>query len=184
MKWFSVKVLLVFIVCASSYGITWAEVPGCYQTVVYNDSYLENSANNYSVINLNENPLFFISVDEEEYIVHSAVIYKGNTHYHYQDIYFEDGATSNNSGFLRSDFKAYVRYRFSPEKVLKLSNQFSIRHIDGNTYEVVAFQNIDFEGKSYLESGRFVLEKIDCYDDIATEEIFSRGIELPFELEL
>ncbi|WP_290731320.1 hypothetical protein [Halobacteriovorax sp. JY17] len=48
---------------------------------------------------------------------------------------------------------------------------------------MIAFKNIDFQGKTFLESGRFVLEKIDCYDDIATEEIFSRGIELPFELD-
>ncbi|WP_417336409.1 hypothetical protein [Halobacteriovorax marinus] len=167
-----------------AHALEWREIAGCYQTVAYNNIYLENSYRNYSVINLSENPLFFISVDEEEYVVHTAVLYKGDSNYHYQDIYFEDGSNSNNRGLLKNDFKSYVRYRFSPDKVIKLTSQFSARHVDGNTYEVISFKNIEFAGETFLESGRFVLEKVDCYDDIETEELFSRGIELPFELEL
>lgn len=184
MKWLIIKVALLFSLGGSSYAITWQEASGCFQTIVYNDVYLDNSELNYSVINVNENPLFFVSIDEEEFLVLSAVLYKGESNYHYQDIYFEDGANSDNGEYLKNDFKSYVRYRFSPDKILKLTNQFAIRHINQQTYEVVAFKNIEFNSKNFLESGRFILEKIPCYGEIETEEIFSRGIELPFELEM
>ncbi len=184
MKWLLLKGVLILSFSLNCFAINWTDIRGCYQTISYNDTYLENSQDNYSVINLNENPLFFISAEEEEFLVHSAVFYKGLKSYHYQDIYVDDGTTTRVDEYLRNNFRGYVRYRFSPDKILKLTNQFSVRHIEGNTYEVIAFNNIDFQGKTFLESGRFVLEKIDCYDDIATEEIFSRGIELPFELDM
>ena len=184
MKWIAFKTFFIFCLALSSSAVTWSELRGCYKTISYNGAKLADSSQNYSVINLNENPLFFLSAEEEEFLVHSAVLYKGETSHHHQDIYIEDGVTSQSGDFLRNRFKDYVRYRFSPDKVLKLTNQFSVRQIEGITYEVILFKNIDFQGQSFLESGRFVLQKIGCYNDIITEDIFSRGIELPFELEI
>ena len=184
MKWMALKGFLIFFITIGSFAVTWSELRGCYKTISYNGAKLADTSQNYSIINLNENPLFFLSAEEEEYLVHSAVLYRGEKSHHHQDIYIEDGITSKSSDYLRNNFKGYVRYRFSPDKVLKLTNQFSVRQIEGSAYEVIVFKNIDFKGQSFLESGRFVLQKIGCYNDIITEDIFSRGIELPFELEI
>jgi len=181
----------VFILAVSlflTFGVSaleWEDLKGCYHTVKYNDNFLENSKDNYSVINLNENPLFFLAPDEGEFIVHSVVLYKGpDKEYHYQDIYFEDGAISKSFGVLISNFRSFVRYRFSPEKVLYLTNELRAREIENGTFEIIAFNKYRHGSDSFIESGRFILQRTECYGEVETEEILTRGLKLPVKLKL
>jgi hypothetical protein len=166
-------------------ALEWEDLKGCYHTVKYNDNFLENSKDNYSVINLNENPLFFLAPDEGEFIVHSIVLYKGQEkEYHYQDIYFDDGAESKSYGTLISNFRSFVRYRFSPEKILYLTNELRAREIEAGTYEIIAFNKYRHGSESFIESGRFIIQRTECYGEIETEEILTKGLKLPIKLKL
>lgn len=181
-------IFLIFSLFFLSSGVSaleWEDLKGCYHTVKYNDKFLENSRDNYSVINLNENPLFFIAPDEGEFIVHSIVLYKGpDKQYHYQDIYFEDGAVSRSFGWLISNFRSFVRYRFSPEKILYLTNELRARLIENDTYEIIAFSKYRHGSDSYIESGRFIIQRAECYGEVETEEILTKGLKLPIKLKL
>jgi hypothetical protein len=182
------KILIFFlglIILIPSYAIDWADINGCYKTIQFNDEFLENSRDNYSVINLNENPLFVIGPDQGEYLVHSVVLFKGmDRDYHYQDIFFEDGATSKLYGELINTFKSFVRYRFDPDKVMSLSNEIRIKRLDENSIDIVVYYNLKHKSDSLIESGHFVLSRVHCYDDEETERVLTKGLKLPVEFKL
>ncbi|OUR97810.1 hypothetical protein A9Q84_06310 [Halobacteriovorax marinus] len=177
--------LSLFLASGGASALEWEDLKGCYFTVKYNDNFLENSKDNYSVINLNENPLFFLDSNEGEFLVHSIVLYKGpDKLYHYQDIYIEDGANSRSYGVLINNFRSFVRYRFSPEKILYLTNELRAREIELDIYEVIAFNKYRHGSDVFIESGRFILERTECYGEIETEEILTKGLKLPLNLKL
>ena len=178
-------IVLTFFVVFTSFAMDWREFQGCYKTIQFNDKFLENNQNNYSVINLNENPLFVISSDEEEYLVHSILLYKGNSeNYFYQDVYFEDGANSQLFGELINSYKSFVRYRFDSDKILSLVNEIRIRYINESDVEVTAFHRLEHLNQEIRETGHFILSRIDCYDELDTERIFTKGLKIPVELNL
>lgn len=179
--------LLIFAVLAvcPAYSIEWDEFNGCYKTIQFNDKFLDNSEDNYSVINLNENPLFIISPDEGEYLVHSVLLYKGlSEDYFYQDIYIEDGTNSQLYGELINSFKSFVRYRFDPDKILSIANEIRLKKTKEGEVEVTAFYKLKHLDQEITESGHFILSKVQCYGEVETEKVFTKGLKLPVEFNL
>jgi hypothetical protein len=182
------KIIILFlavIILHPTLAMDWDEFNGCYKTVQFNDVYLDNNENNYSVINLNENPLFVISPDEGEYLVHSVLLYKGlSEDYFYQDIFVEDGTTSQVYGELINSFKSFVRYRFDPDKILSIANEIRVKKVNESDIEITAYYKLKHLDQEVGESGHFILSKIDCYDEIETEKVFTKGLKLPVDFSL
>ncbi|WP_127717627.1 hypothetical protein [Halobacteriovorax sp. HLS] len=177
--------LLSFTIISNTVAFEWESVAGCYSTIQYNSRPISDTAENYSVINLNENPLYFISAENNELNVHSLIIFKAPRQGHfYQDVFFEDGQNINKEGKLYNSFTSEVRSRFDEQKIYSIDSKTSVSALSNERIQVIVKLSIKGFLGDYKESGHFILKRKRCLSDEDSEEHYLKGLKIPYELSL